>query len=89
MQEEATTKKRCPWCPNPEGCSSCSVSGDDESEDRRSYTLVPLASVDRMLDRIRRRWMILVSVLTGALLGAMVIGLALIYVLISMGRVLP
>lgn len=71
-------KRKCPWCPNPEGCTSCSISGDGDSN-VRSYTLVPLSMVDRMLTKARRRWMIAVAGLTGALLASLVVLSLVIY----------
>lgn len=44
-------KKRCLWCPEVEGCSSCSMSGDNP----RNYQLVPLSMVDEQLDLVRRK----------------------------------
>lgn len=79
--EDPPPTKKCPWCPNPEGCTSCSISGSG-SGNRRSYTLVPLTTVDRMIDKARQkakqRWLLLVSVLTGALVAALIVIAALL-----------
>jgi hypothetical protein len=74
-------KKKCPWCPKPGGCSSCSIS--DGSGNLRTYTLVPLADADRVLQKTRRRWLTVVAGLIGALIASLLIVMVLIYMVLS------
>lgn len=73
MSEE---RQRCPWCPKTNGCSSCSLSGDDPN----SYVLIPKsmanAQADAAVERARednqkiiRKWALLSSLLTGMLMA--------------------
>lgn len=71
-------KKKCPWCPKPGGCSSCSIS--DGSGNLRTYTLVPLSDADRVLKKTRRKWILVVSGLAGALVAALIVVALLLYV---------
>jgi hypothetical protein len=78
--EREPSRKRCLWCPNAEGCSSCSMSGDDP----RSYQLIPLTMVDEQLDSARRserqKWVGIVIVLGFAVTGLVALLLALLAV---------
>jgi hypothetical protein len=72
-------KNKCLWCPYDDGCRGpCERDGGD----RRSYVLIRLIDVDRMMDsqrrKLTRRWM---GVLL-ALLGALVIALFVIALLV-------
>ncbi len=74
--EREPPRRKCPWCAEPEGCRSCSFSGDDPS----TYVLVSEAYASERVRAAtsRSRWVIallggavaaLVALLAGVLFG--------------------
>lgn len=83
-------RQRCPWCPNPEGCTSCSLTGDDPN----NYVLVPKsiadaereAAVELVHEQRRvavRRWAMLAALLLGMLIAA--IGFLVVFAASELG----
>ncbi len=72
-------RQRCPWCPSPQGCTSCSLTGDDPN----NFVLIPksIADAERqqavdLVNRQRhatiRRWAMLSALLLGMLIAVLV-----------------
>ena len=69
-------RQKCPWCPNPRGCTGCSLSGDDPS----SYVLMTEKDAKALVQKTNHRWLVIVSILAGSLLGAIVMVLVLLLI---------
>ena len=70
-------KKKCPWCPEPNGCEGCSLTGEEPG----NYKLLPETFVNRKIRKERHRWLLLTSALAG---GFIAVSLVLLWVLVRL-----